>query len=171
MLVAAVLQPMMVPRTLHEDAAHRDGRGGEEVPAAVPAAACTGIHPQVCLVHERGGLERQRLRFPPQARASETAQLLVDLRQEVCGRTGGAVRGLPGTPRRLRPGAHGGFRCTRLCHGFGPLTRESPEGRGWRAFTPGCATASDFLREWPVAHRAGQGSGAALWNSQGSAGG
>ena len=43
MLFAAVLQPMMVPRTLHEDAAHRDGRGGEEVPAAVPAAACTGI--------------------------------------------------------------------------------------------------------------------------------
>ena len=99
MLFAAVFQPMTVPRTLDEDAAHRDGRGGEEVPAAVPAAPCTGIHPQVCLVHERGGLERQRVQLPPQAGASQTAQLLVDLRQELCGRTGGTVRGLLGTPR------------------------------------------------------------------------
>ena len=34
--VAAVLEPLIVAGTLHEDAAHREGRGGEEMSAAIP---------------------------------------------------------------------------------------------------------------------------------------
>jgi hypothetical protein len=78
---------------LDEDAAHRLGSGGEEVPAIVPAVV---VHKaddsQVRLVNKGGGVEGVIGCFGGHARGRELPQLVVHERKQV-------GRGLPVTGR------------------------------------------------------------------------
>ena len=72
------------PRPLDEDAAHRLGGGGEEVPPTVPARDRVGIdEPQVHLVDQGGGLERLAGLLLRQPLRGELAELVVDQRQQL----------------------------------------------------------------------------------------
>ena len=79
-------------RLLDQDAAHRLGRGGEEVAAAVPAAAAVDVdEPQVRLVDQGRGLERLPRLLARQPLGGQLPQLVVDQRQQLA------------PPRRGRP--------------------------------------------------------------------
>jgi hypothetical protein len=66
---------------VNEDAAHRLGRGGEEVPAPVPVARLDAAdQPEIGLVNQGGGLERLARLLLRQARRREFPQLVVDQR-------------------------------------------------------------------------------------------
>jgi hypothetical protein len=70
---------------LHEDLPHGLG-GGEEVAAAVPVLRLPGVHqPQVCLMHQGGGLERLPRLLLGQPLRRQLPQLVVDQRQELPG--------------------------------------------------------------------------------------
>ena len=86
LLLAAMLDAAVVPGALDEDAAHGDRRGGEEVSAPVPPAiGAVAGQPQVGLVDEGGRLQREAGRLARDPRPRQPAQLVVDLRQELCG--------------------------------------------------------------------------------------
>ena len=82
---ATVLQPLLAPRVLDEDAPHGLGRGGEEMPTAVPIARGLTGQTQVCFVDQRSGAEclaRLLLRQSPRGQA---AQVVIDQRQKLAG--------------------------------------------------------------------------------------
>ena len=133
MLFAAVLQPMMVPRTLHEEAAHRAAAAAKKCPRPSsgghsPAASAGGM-PR----GERGRLEGLRARFPGQAGASQTAQLVVDR-----GRSSADERAAPSVACLAHRGdcgrgLMGDLRCTPDCAmASARLSTGNPEGRGWQ---------------------------------------
>ena len=73
--------------TLNKDATHRFGGGSEEVAARIPALRLVTIHElQVGFVDERCGLQRLPRLFLSQLRCSESAELLINQRQELLGR-------------------------------------------------------------------------------------
>ena len=75
---AAPLLPALVPRPVHEDAAHRLGRGREEMPATVPSfPVLTRDEPHIGLVNESGGLERLTGFLGSHPRGGELPQLVV----------------------------------------------------------------------------------------------
>jgi hypothetical protein len=65
-----------------EDAAHRLGRGGEEVPARVPGLHPVNIdQPEIGLVNQRGRLKRLPGLLLGQPLRCQLPQLVVDQRQ------------------------------------------------------------------------------------------
>ncbi len=93
--VAAVLVGLLAAGGLDEDAAHGLGRGGEEVPPAVPLRGrVLSDEAQVGLVNECGRLERVIGRLGRHAGGGELAQLVVDQRQQ--SRRGVRVAGVDG---------------------------------------------------------------------------
>jgi hypothetical protein len=89
---AAVLDALVMPCALHEDAPHRERRGSE-VAATIPLPVRVVRHAQVRLVHERGGLQRlMRLPLAGEPRPREFAQFVVDFRQQFAGGAGTVVR-------------------------------------------------------------------------------
>src|SRR5262245_32894211 len=77
------LAGLLAAGALDEDAAHRLGRRGEEVTAAVPLLPAVGVHqPQVSFVHQGGRLEGVAGRLGRQPGGGQFAQLAVDERQE-----------------------------------------------------------------------------------------
>jgi len=69
---------------LYQDAAHGLGRGGEEVPAAVPAGTGLGAdQPEIRLVNQGGGLEGVVGPLPGHAGGGELPQLVVHEREQV----------------------------------------------------------------------------------------
>ncbi len=75
-------------RLVDEDAAHRLGRGGEEVAAVVPVPRAVAHETEVSLVDQRRGLERPARPLPRHPRRGELAQLVVDGRQQLLGASG-----------------------------------------------------------------------------------
>src|SRR5262249_48404129 len=64
---AAPLPSFLAPGVVDENAAHRFGRGGEEVSAAVPVLDLVHVHqPEVRLMDQGGGLEGLAGPFPRQ---------------------------------------------------------------------------------------------------------
>ena len=89
---AAVLLAPLAAGILDQDAAHGLGGGGEEVPAAVPAPILRRAdEPEVRLVDQGGGLERLAGPLPGQPMRGQPAELVVDQRQELIGRSGVAL--------------------------------------------------------------------------------
>jgi hypothetical protein len=83
---ASVPEAPFAPGSFHENAAHRFGRGGEEMAAAVPTVDAFSIHQaQISFVDERGGIKCLPgfLRGHPGCR--ESAQLGIDERQQFGG--------------------------------------------------------------------------------------
>ena len=84
----ALLCGPVLPGPLDEDPAHGLRRGAEEVPPAPPAGLGGADQPQVRLVNERGGLQRQTGLLVPHPLVGQAAQLFVDQRQELPGGLG-----------------------------------------------------------------------------------
>ena len=77
---------LLLAGALDEDAAHGLGRGGEEVPPAVPVLGQVAAdQPEVGLVDQGGRLERLARVLAPEPRGGELAQLGVDEREEFGG--------------------------------------------------------------------------------------
>ena len=75
-----------------QDAPHRLGGGGEEVPPPVPGQAGFGAdQPQVRLVDQRCRLECRVGCLAGELRGRQSPQLVVDQRQELPGRAGVAA--------------------------------------------------------------------------------
>jgi hemoglobin-like flavoprotein len=98
---AAMLDALIVPRALDEDAAHGERRGGEEMAPSIPAARrLPGGNPDVGFVHERRRLKRLiRLPFTRKTRSRQFAELVVHFGQKLAGSSGTAVRGVWGGHR------------------------------------------------------------------------
>ena len=92
--VAAVLHPLIMPRALDENAAHRQRRGGKEMTASVPAAvAAVAGDAQVRFVDERSRLERLiRPALTRESRSRQFSQFVIDFRQHLVRSAGAAVR-------------------------------------------------------------------------------
>ena len=83
---AAAFVGLLAAGLIDENAAHRLGRGGEEVTAAVPGRLVPlADQAQVGLVNEGGGLERLPRLFLRQLLRGQLAQLVVDERQQPAG--------------------------------------------------------------------------------------
>jgi hypothetical protein len=80
---SASLGPGLAPRGLDQDAPHRLGRGGEEVPAAAPSWVLRPHEPEKGLVDQGGGLERLAGLLLSQFLRRQPAQLVVDQRQKL----------------------------------------------------------------------------------------
>ena len=81
---ATPLEPVLVARPVDEDSPHRFGRGGEEMAATLPSLWRVDVNkPQVCLVYQGRGLERLARRLVCQFLRGQSAQFVVDQRQEL----------------------------------------------------------------------------------------
>ena len=100
---AAVLDAMLAPRLLDENAPHRLGGGRKEMPAALPRCV-VAKESQVGLVHQRGGLQGLTRTLTCHARLRETAKLAVDERQQLRRGVGVARLGTLQQPRNLVSG-------------------------------------------------------------------
>ncbi len=130
-----ILEPgALGPRVIDEDAAHRLGRGVEEVGPPVPGdvalgsvgvgRSCVTTHELgVRLVHERGGLERVAGMLGVHPLLGEGAELLVDEREQL-----GRGLGIAGSGGVEQVGHVGSIRLLNpfLAHGF----EGSEEGDG-----------------------------------------
>jgi hypothetical protein len=81
------LEPSLVAGAVKDDPAHGLGRGGKEMPAAVPMLNLACIHQaNVRVMDERSGLERLAWFLLSQLSRRQFAQLVVHKRQELLGR-------------------------------------------------------------------------------------
>jgi hypothetical protein len=81
---APVFDALLPPGILDQDAAHGLGRGGEEMAATVPWLVCVAPdQPQIRLVDQGGRLQRLPRLFVGQTLPRESAQLVVDQRQQL----------------------------------------------------------------------------------------
>src|SRR5262249_46155724 len=76
---------------IDQDAAHRLGRGAEEMSTPLPGYAPLVDQPQVGFVHQCGSLERVSGMFPAEIRTRQTPQFLLDERSELVERSPVAV--------------------------------------------------------------------------------
>ena len=100
LLAAAMFDALIVAGALDENAAHRERRGGEKMPAPIPAALLVvARHAQIRFVHERGRLQRLvRLALAGEPGPREFPQFVIDFRQHLAGSAGApSVRGDPQT--------------------------------------------------------------------------
>ena len=101
----AALPPAATSGRLDQDAAHRLGRGGEEVAAAVPGAVlAVADEPEICVVNQRRGVQRLPRPLAGQPGCGEPPEFVVDQREEVAGRRRVRPAVLPGPPRRTALG-------------------------------------------------------------------
>src|SRR5262249_22692530 len=80
---AAVLLPPLAAGVLDEDAAHRLGGRGEEVPAIGEGLLLIACQSQVGLMHQGGGVERLPRLLLGQLLGRQPAQLVIDQREEL----------------------------------------------------------------------------------------
>ena len=81
---AASFSPALIPGPVDEDSPHRLGRGGEEVPAVLPAARVRGAdQSKVRLVDQGRGLKSLVGRLGRHAHGGELPQLVVDERKQL----------------------------------------------------------------------------------------
>ena len=84
-----MFQPLFAAGIVEQDAAHRLGRRGEEVAAALPLRLDSAIvaraadQAKIRLVDERGGVESLSRPFVGQPGSRQAAQLLVNERQQL----------------------------------------------------------------------------------------
>ncbi len=81
-LAAAMAESPFAPGVLNEDAPHCLGRRGEEVASAVPLLVSLTSQPEPSLVHQRGRLQGLARGLPGHLGGSQTAQFLVEQRQQ-----------------------------------------------------------------------------------------
>ena len=83
---AASLRAAFLPCAVNQNAPHRLGRGGEEVPPAVPFLGFVHIHkPDVGLMNQGRGLECLARLFLGQLGRRQLPQLVIDQGQELFG--------------------------------------------------------------------------------------
>ena len=132
---AAVFVAALAAGVLHQDAAHGQRGGGEEVAAAVPTRldADPRHQAQVRLVDQGRGVERLARFLVGQLVGRQPAQLVVNQRQELFGRLGVAL-----LDRRQNAGD--------VAHG------EEPRDRSWQDSdsTPGRAGIPPLSRSAPI---------------------
>src|SRR5206468_1836149 len=81
---AAALEAALAAGALDEDAAHRLGGGGEEVPAVGPVGRPVGVHqPDERLVDQGGRLERVAGLLAGEVGGCQAAQLVVNEREQL----------------------------------------------------------------------------------------
>src|SRR5262249_388722 len=89
---ATSLLPVLVSRPVDQDPAHRLGRRGEEMAAAVPPRGLLGAkEPQVGLVNQGGGLKRLPRLLVHELVRSQPPELVIDDREERVGCFGVAL--------------------------------------------------------------------------------
>src|SRR2546425_4154178 len=84
-------QAVFAAGLLDENAAHRLGGGGEEMPAILEGGLSFAHEPEPGFVHERGRLESVAGRLVRHLRRSQFAQLLIDEREQLLGCLGVAL--------------------------------------------------------------------------------
>jgi hypothetical protein len=99
---AAGLRPRLAPRLFDQDVAHRAGGGEEEMLPAFPGHLAVAGDPQIGLVDQGRRLEGLARRLVGELLARQTAQFVVDQRQEIS--RGLPVPGLCRLEHRSRPG-------------------------------------------------------------------
>ena len=82
---AAVPNPLLPARALHQDPPHGFGRGREEMPPALPVGILRADQSNVGFVDQRRRLERMSGRFLRELLGGQEAQLLVEHRQKLIG--------------------------------------------------------------------------------------
>ena len=86
MPIAAMLDRFLPPRSFHQDLPHRAGRSRKKVGAALPLPGWPGVDKaQIRFVHQPRSLNRLTGRFLRHLLGRQTAQLLVDQRQQLIG--------------------------------------------------------------------------------------
>lgn len=80
---ASTLLAVPVSGVVDQDAPHRLGRGGEEVPPAVEVPVAD--QPEVGFMHQRGGIEGVARLLRRHPRSGELPQLLINEREEFGG--------------------------------------------------------------------------------------
>jgi hypothetical protein len=84
--VAAVFEPVFAASGFDQDSAHGLGRGGEEVPAAVPAVPIASPdQPEIRLIDEGGRLQGVVGGLARHLRGSELPQFVVNERKQFGG--------------------------------------------------------------------------------------
>jgi hypothetical protein len=90
--IATVPDTFLPAGLLHQDPPHRLCRRREEVPPAIPVLGFLHVHePDVCLMHERRGLQSLAGLLLGHHLGRQLAQLIVDQRQELLGSRGVAL--------------------------------------------------------------------------------
>ena len=82
LLTAAVAKPPFTPDVFHQDAPHGFGRGGKEMATSFPARLAVSDQSQPCFVDQRRGLKRLSRRLLAHLVGCETAQFLINQRQQ-----------------------------------------------------------------------------------------